>query len=225
MRAKVLTLRFSPQLGRFDDTPLIALQQTVVLERVREHLVQVGDEPMLVCVAAWRERGGTPPAPPSQPSAPIRVPTSSSTRDDGASADPGGDVATPPTPEQRDAPRGPAAPLGALRAEFTPEQQRIHDALRTFRRTRAYAEGVPPYIVLTNRQLVELVLQRPRSRQALRDIPGLGDKKIARFGADLLHLLWPDGGAGPDRGEVLLEASRAATTAANADERPPESQP
>ncbi|MFN9706704.1 MAG: hypothetical protein ACK595_18025 [Planctomycetota bacterium] len=45
MRAKVLTLRFSPQLGRFDDAPLIALQQAVVLERVREHLVQVGDEP------------------------------------------------------------------------------------------------------------------------------------------------------------------------------------
>ena len=30
MRAKVLTLRFSPQLGRIDDTPLIALQQKVV---------------------------------------------------------------------------------------------------------------------------------------------------------------------------------------------------
>jgi hypothetical protein len=44
MRAKVLTLSFSPQLGRFDDAPLIALQQAVVLERVREHLVQVGDE-------------------------------------------------------------------------------------------------------------------------------------------------------------------------------------
>ena len=43
MRAKVLTLRFSPQLGRFDDAPLVALQQAVVLERVREHLVQVGD--------------------------------------------------------------------------------------------------------------------------------------------------------------------------------------
>lgn len=43
MRAKVLTLRFSPQLGRFDDAPLVALQQAVVLERVRESLVQFGD--------------------------------------------------------------------------------------------------------------------------------------------------------------------------------------
>lgn len=30
MRAKVLTLRFSPQLGRFDDGELIALQRRVV---------------------------------------------------------------------------------------------------------------------------------------------------------------------------------------------------
>lgn len=224
MRAKVLTLRFSPQLGRFDDAPLIALQQTVVLERVREHLVLVGDEPMLVCVAAWRERGSAPPAPPPQPGAPNRVPASSSTRDEGVAADPGGDVAAPPTPEPHDTSRGPAAPLGALRAEFTPEQQRVHDALRTFRRTRAYAEGVPPYIVLTNRQLVELVLRRPRSRQALGDIPGLGDKKIARFGADLLHLLWPDGGAGPHHERAVGEGSSAPTNP-NADERPPESQP
>ncbi|MGK0353617.1 MAG: hypothetical protein ACJAYX_004312, partial [Planctomycetota bacterium] len=56
MRAKVLTLRFSPQLGRIDDAPLIALQQKVVLEHVREHLIHVGDEVMLVCVATWRER-------------------------------------------------------------------------------------------------------------------------------------------------------------------------
>ena len=46
MRAKVLTLRFSPQLGRFDDAPLIALEQKIVLECVREHLAQVGDETM-----------------------------------------------------------------------------------------------------------------------------------------------------------------------------------
>lgn len=56
MRAKVITLRFSPQLGRFDDAPLIALQQKVVLEQMREHLVQAGGEAMLLCVTTWREK-------------------------------------------------------------------------------------------------------------------------------------------------------------------------
>jgi hypothetical protein len=41
MQAKILTLRFSPQLGRIDDSPLIAVQQRGVLEHVREHLRQV----------------------------------------------------------------------------------------------------------------------------------------------------------------------------------------
>lgn len=221
MRAKVLTLRFSPQLGRFDDAPLVALQQTVVLERVREHLVQVGDEPMLVCVAAWRERGGTPTAPTPPATGPLGAPASTPARNDESPAA-GPDHPAPTTTEPRNPPRGPAAPLGALRADFTPDQQRLHDNLRTFRRNRAYAEGVPPYLVLTNRQLVELVLRRPRSRQALGDVPGLGDKKIARFGGDLLHLLWPDGDAGPDRGDAMGEASRTAATAANADDQPPE---
>lgn len=41
---------------RFDDAPLLALQQRVVLEHVREHVVQIGGEPMLLCLAEWREQ-------------------------------------------------------------------------------------------------------------------------------------------------------------------------
>ncbi|MBM3960383.1 MAG: hypothetical protein FJ306_00540 [Planctomycetes bacterium] len=186
---------------------------------MREHLVQVGDEPMLVCVAAWRERGGAPPASPPPATAPLRAPASALARDNAAlAADP--DDPTPATPEPRSAPRGPAAPLGALRADFTPEQQRLHDNLRTFRRNRAYAEGVPPYIVLTNRQLVELALQRPRSRQALGGIPGLGDKKIARFGGELLQALWPDGGPGADQTTCAGEVADAPTPEAAGDQPP-----
>ncbi|MCB9876584.1 MAG: hypothetical protein H6835_03190 [Planctomycetes bacterium] len=55
-RAKILTLRFSPTLGRFDDAPLVSLQQKVVLEQLHEHLVEVGGESMLVCVSHWREQ-------------------------------------------------------------------------------------------------------------------------------------------------------------------------
>jgi hypothetical protein len=44
MRAKLLTLRFSSCLGRFDDAPLVALQQKVVFEHLREHVVSVAGE-------------------------------------------------------------------------------------------------------------------------------------------------------------------------------------
>lgn len=169
MRAKVLTLRFSPQLGRFDDSPLIALQQTIILEHLREHLVQIGNETMLLCLATWRERPAAASPPPK--------PTHEANPD-----------STPPTPAEPPPPP-PADPVGALRAEFTPEQQRLFDQLRSFRRERAHAEGAPPYVILTNRQLVELVRQRPQSRTALHQINGLGDKKIGKFGEGLLAIL------------------------------------
>ncbi|MCA3008191.1 MAG: HRDC domain-containing protein [Phycisphaerales bacterium] len=206
MRAKVLTLRFSPQLGRFDDAPLVALQQTVVLERVREHLVQVGEEPMLVCIAAWRERGGAPPPPPPPPPPPTARPAAAA----GATADATTAPMPPPLPLPSPTPsHGPAAPLGALRADFTLDQQRLHDALRSFRRNRAYAEGVPPYVLLTNRQLVDLALHRPRSRRELGELPGFGEKKLARLGGDLLQVLWPGDAAAattPDAAGAAGEA-------------------
>jgi superfamily II DNA helicase RecQ len=185
MRAKLLTLRFSPQLGRFDDAALIALQQKVVLEHVREHLVQVGGEAMLVCVAVWREKAeacGTAAA------------TSASPKLSAVPPNPEASVFPPATAAQ-DAPdvrRGPATPVGERRADFTAEQQTLFDLLRRWRRQKAHDEGAPPYVVLTNRQLIDLVLQRPRSKKAMGQIAGFGDKKLARHGEELLTLLWPD---------------------------------
>lgn len=45
--------------------------------------------------------------------------------------------------------------------------------------------------MLTNRQLVEVVRQRPCDKAGLGRIGGLGDKKVARHGEELLAMLWP----------------------------------
>lgn len=169
MRAKVLTLRFSPQLGRFDDAPLIALQQKVVLEDLREHLVSVSGESMLLCVAAWREKTDS-----------ATTTTSSAT--------------PPPVSEAPpvDEPRTPATPVAELRADFTAQQQGLFELLRRWRAAKAHTEGVPNYVILTNRQLVDIVRQRPSSRSALVRIHGFGDKKLARHGQEILAVLWPE---------------------------------
>lgn len=217
MRTKILTLRFSPQVGGFDEGPLLALQQKVVLTQLREHLVQVGGEAMLVCVAEWRERAeplasgadatnpyagnaairrqALPAAPSAMPAARPAVTPVATARiaHDEAIESPATDDVRPPEPAP--APAGhcaPATPVGELRANFTAEQQVVFDLLRKWRRQRAYAEGAPPYVILTNRQLVELVQQRPRTKAALGQIAGFGEKKLARHGADLLALLWPE---------------------------------
>jgi superfamily II DNA helicase RecQ len=174
MRAKVLTLRFSPTLSRFDDAALVSLQQKVVLEQMREHLVTVGGEPMLVCVATWREKAVVPGDEPRPVAAAAHAP------------------ASPPAPPPPDTPRGPARPVGELREELTGEQQTLFDRLRRWRSDKAHSEGAPPYVVLTNRQLVEIVRIRPHSRTALSEIHGLGDKKVARHGTEILAMLWPD---------------------------------
>ncbi len=206
MRAKVITLRFSPQLGRFDDAPLIALQQKVVLEQMREHLVQVGGEAMLLCVATWREKAEGSVAAVTSHTAPT-TPTAAANGEAAA-------VARPEPTDTRDAANdrhGRSTPVGELRAEFTPEQQVLFDLVRRWRRQKAHQEGVPPYVMLTNRQLVELVLQRPASRTAMGKIAGFGDKKLARHGEELLTLLWPDE---PPSERADSSAAPVATTAA-----------
>ena len=201
MRTKILTLRFSPQVGGFDDGPLLTLQQKVVLTQLREHLVQVGDETVLVCVAKWREQPhGASTAPPRMATPlserPVRADTEP-TRCEPASPAAGSSpraISGPALSDdsgigRRGAP-GPAVPVGALRADLTAEQRVLFDRVRSWRSRTAHQEGAPPYVILTNRQLVELVLQRPDSKVGIGRIHGLGAKKIARHGDALLQMLW-----------------------------------
>ncbi len=177
MRTRILTLRFSPQLGRFDDAALVSLQQKVVLEHVREHLVQVGGESMLVCVATWREQQQQQAAPPPPAAASPPVP------------------ANAPPAESRT--NGAARPVGELRAELDDVQRAAFDRLRAWRSRTAHDEGAPPYVILTNRQLMALVRERPDSKAGIARIDGLGDKKVARHGDAILQVLH-----GPDRAEA-----------------------
>jgi superfamily II DNA helicase RecQ len=206
MRAKVLTLRFSPTLGRFDDTPLVALQQKVVLEHVRDHLVQVGDEVMLVCLASWREQQQQQqqqsPSTTAATPATFAVPNAPTDHDHG----------TPTTN-----PRNPARPVGELRAELDEQQRILFDKLRAWRSKTAHDEGTPPYVILTNRQLVELVLQRPDSKAGIGRMHGLGDKKVTRYGDAILQQLWgsqADTAKQPNEPEPEPEATSEPTAAA-----------
>lgn len=227
MRTKILTLRFSPQVGGFDDGPLLALQQKVVLTQLREHLVQVGGEAMLVCVAEWREQPQgtgvvTPRVETPNSHRPVRAETEPASHESlspaVASTQPAACAPAPPDAgyDKRDA-HGPASPVGELRADLTDEQRVLFDRVRSWRSRTAQKEGAPPYVILTNRQLVELVRQRPDSKAGIGRIHGLGDKKVARHGEALLRLLWsqpadPSGGTEEPRGPVdpVVEPTAAA---------------
>jgi ATP-dependent DNA helicase RecQ len=67
--------------------------------------------------------------------------------------------------------------------------ENLFEALRALRREIAAERGVPAYVILHDATLRELARVRPRTFAELREIRGLGEKKLADFGPRLLQVL------------------------------------
>ena len=61
--------------------------------------------------------------------------------------------------------------------------------LRALRKERADAEGVPAYALFTNDQLAEMVQRRVTSAAALREISGVGEARVEKYGEAFLHIV------------------------------------
>jgi ATP-dependent DNA helicase RecQ len=75
------------------------------------------------------------------------------------------------------------------RAELDTQSQRIYDEFRLWRGRKAKQEGLPPYLILNNRELAELVMKHPANITQLREIEGIGEAKSKRWGEEMLALL------------------------------------
>lgn len=164
METKLLTLRYSPDLGKIDDAPLLALSRDHEVLGVREHFFVAQDLPHLLCIVSCRRR--------QQPAA----------HDEGQQ--PARDVGQSDNQPKRSAPSGPPA-------DFDDGERRLYEAIRRWRADQAELAGVPRYVVLTNRDIQSIVRDRPDSLAALRRVPGIGEAKISRFGESLLGVLAP----------------------------------
>jgi len=85
-------------------------------------------------------------------------------------------------PRKRRAPQPPPRPL-------TAEEKKIVANLKKWRFAKASELNVPAYMICPDRTLEHLVMERPATLEALISIHGLGESKIARFGAELLEAL------------------------------------
>jgi len=83
---------------------------------------------------------------------------------------------------KRRAPQPPPRPL-------TKEEKQAVAALKKWRLAKANELHVPAYMVCPDRTLEHLAMERPATIEALISIHGLGESKIARFGAELLEAL------------------------------------
>jgi ATP-dependent DNA helicase RecQ len=70
-----------------------------------------------------------------------------------------------------------------------PDDAALFDALRARRLELARADGVPPYVVASDRTLRELAEVRPRFMAQLQEIYGIGPAKAARYGEAFLAVV------------------------------------
>jgi ATP-dependent DNA helicase RecQ len=87
-------------------------------------------------------------------------------------------IVLPPRRERRrraDREAGPADPL--------------FDALRERRRDIAKEQGVPPYVIFHDSTLREMAALKPRDRQALSEVSGVGARKLDAYGDAFLEVI------------------------------------
>lgn len=65
----------------------------------------------------------------------------------------------------------------------------LFEELRAWRRQRAAERGVPPYVVFDDKSLRDLARRRPSTPEKLLATSGVGAKKSAEYGAEILQLI------------------------------------
>ena len=79
--------------------------------------------------------------------------------------------------------RGAASPFTNTR------DQDLWEALRGLRRKLATTQGVPPYVVFHDATLAEMVALRPQSLGEFAQISGVGERKLAAYGAEFVAVI------------------------------------
>jgi len=75
-----------------------------------------------------------------------------------------------------------------------PVQRKLPDdpvvvALRDWRLDRSRRDGVPAYVVFDNKTLEAIAEIRPRDRNELASVPGIGPKKLEQYADEVLAIL------------------------------------
>lgn len=82
-------------------------------------------------------------------------------------------------------------PEEAAKDPTVPVDETLLAKLKDWRAQTAKKQGMPAYIVAHDRLLVELANRRPDSERTLLLVTGMGPKKIASYGEELLSILKP----------------------------------
>ena len=78
---------------------------------------------------------------------------------------------------------------GAAPADLPPADVGLLDRLKQWRLAEAKAQAVPAYVILHDSTLAELARRRPRALADLAVVPGIGARKLERYGDALLGVI------------------------------------
>ncbi|HVV92445.1 MAG TPA: DNA helicase RecQ [Hyphomicrobiales bacterium] len=78
---------------------------------------------------------------------------------------------------------------GAAAEELPAADRPLFEALRAERLRLAREQGVPPYVVFHDATLREMARRRPRGREQMAEVPGVGAAKLERYGAAFLRVI------------------------------------
>lgn len=70
-----------------------------------------------------------------------------------------------------------------------PCETRLFELFRSLRKEIADEQGIPPYVVFSDRTLRDMAAHLPRSAEAMLSISGIGEVKLQRYGGQFLRLI------------------------------------
>ncbi len=73
--------------------------------------------------------------------------------------------------------------------DLSDEERVVYERLRKWRNEAAVRDKVTSFVILNNAQLAALARSGARTMAALGEVPGMGDKRLARYGAEILAAL------------------------------------
>lgn len=76
---------------------------------------------------------------------------------------------------------------GLSGAEFTEEDEKMFEKLRTLRMEIAREAKVPPYIVFSDKTLTHMSIVKPQSREEMLNVSGVGEVKYEKYGERFLE--------------------------------------
>ncbi len=79
-------------------------------------------------------------------------------------------------------------PSRKVSAEVEPDPE-MFEALRALRKALAERDQVPPFVVFSDATLQEMAAFRPQDEAALLEINGVGQRKLERYGSEILEIL------------------------------------